>query len=117
MDFGPFSGTARAVCPTINPNQKFEIYNNFSLYVYDPTIENEAPTVALKNNNGNIKWCIFVEASENLKVSKLRFSNYLNIPFFWSPRVRGRVQWTHGDESMLWFINSDGELKEYWFSW
>jgi hypothetical protein len=116
MDDGPFHGTPRVDCPASSPDQTFPIYNGNTLLVYDPKTEEASPTVALKDRLGILRWCIYADAFEKTKVHKLRFYDYQNLPFR-HPRVRGLVEWTFGHESMWWFIERNGSLEEYWYSW
>ncbi len=116
MDDGPFIGTARTACPDTNPDQVFRIYGGNTLYVYDPKQRETAPTVALRNNKSELKWCIYATGMKDTTVRKLRFTAYRSLPFS-KPRIRGYVEWAFGHEGMWWFISSEGDLKEYWYSW
>lgn len=117
MDDGPFMGTQRAECPTSKPDQIFSVNSDYSLHVYDRANEESAPTVALKNVDGKILWCIFASGWEDSKVNKLRFSGVVTpIPFL-SHYVRGQVLWTFGHERMTWSIATDGTLNWYKYSW
>ena len=86
------------------------------LEVFDPQNESEAPIVSLRTNAGDTLWCIWASAYEGTSVDKIRFRAYQKLPFL-RPRVTGLVEWTYGHERTLWYLDSRGDLVEYWYSW
>ena len=91
-----------------------------TLEVFDPIKQDIGPIVRLRNNQNEIQWSIWVTASKGEKwqgyVGEVRFRDY-GSSIFYSPRVRGSVLWTFGDESSWWIISNEGKLEGYWFSW
>lgn len=116
FDDGPFFGLPRNKCPEGEPTEIISIYNNLIIKVYDKEENEPAPTVLLQKKDGKIIWCLFAIAYENTKVDKIYFTDYRQFPFKHS-RVRGFVEWTYGRESTWWFIDENGVLKGYWYSW
>jgi hypothetical protein len=116
LDDGPFHGELVAQCPTRSPDQQFPIWGEMQLEVFDPQSEADEPIVSLRTSAGEILWCITASADEGTEVATLRFHRYLELPFL-HPRVRGLVEWTYGREAMWWYVASNGELLEYWYSW
>jgi hypothetical protein len=118
MDDGPFHGKARESAPVRHPDQVFNVYDRFTIEVYDPETDEPAPTVLLRDKDSHIKWCVYAVADgyTNTAVRSIRFSRWDPFPF-WKPRVFGVVDWTFGSESSCWFISRNGELKAYWYSW
>lgn len=118
MDDGPFHGEKRLDCPTTKPNQKFQIWNELILNVYDKKKKdiNEAPTVSLQNKGGKTLWCVYAIGNEGTYVKEIRFTDYKS-GFPIGPKVRGQVTWTYGKEVTWWYIDKKGNLDEYWYSW
>jgi|LakMenEpi03Aug12_release.lakeMendotaPanAssembly.Ray.scaffolds.fasta_scaffold398787_2 hypothetical protein len=117
MDDGPFRGMERTECANLKPDQVFPLNSEYSLYVYDRTHEEIAPTVALKSGDGRILWCIFATGWEKSNVDKLRFGSVVTPIPLMSPYIRGEVFWTYGHERMTWSIANDGTLNWYKYSW
>jgi hypothetical protein len=117
-DDGPFHGKQRTDVPAKQPDQIFSIYRGMKLYVYDPGPNEPAPTVLLKSKENKVLWCIYAEAESmpDTKVVSIRFDDYRHFPFKRS-RVIGVVNWTFGNEGAWWFIDKNGTLEEYWYSW
>lgn len=113
FDDGPFYGIQSTECSDREPDQTLEIWRGLRLLVFDPEPAEPAPLVSLHDRSGVEKWCIRATASEHSEVRRLRF---LDSAWFW-PRVRGRVDWTYGRERSIWFLDREGELREYWYSW
>ncbi|CAG1022654.1 hypothetical protein DOJK_01814 [Patescibacteria group bacterium] len=113
MDDGPFHGKIVTQIPNEKPTQIFPI-NKFTLEVYSPISNNEAPIVLLREGNNKVKWAIYAEAYEKTHVSSLKFKEYRTI---FDITIRGTVTWTYGNEVMWWYIDRNGTLKEYWYSW
>lgn len=113
MDDGPFHGKTAEQIPTTKPLQVFPI-KEFVLEVYAPASDQEAPVVLLRDSNSKIKWAVYAQAYDKTQVYSLKFYDYRTI---FSTTVRGTVAWTYGNEAMWWFIERDGSLKEYWYSW
>jgi len=116
MDDGPFHGTPCEAVPTRPPDQKFALFEWLVLESYDRAEGESAPVVVLRKTDGQVRWCIHAVAVERTEVRSVRFDSYRGFPFQ-RRRVRGRVDWTYGNESTWWFISKDGTLEEYWFSW
>jgi hypothetical protein len=116
IDDGPFRGQPRAEAPDRPPDQRFSLYHRFTLEVYDTVADEPAPTVLLKGEDSNVKWCIYATAYPGSSVASIRFDSWRHFPFF-QPRVLALVDWTYGHESSWWFISRDGELEQYWYSW
>ena len=115
LDEGPFHGAACDRIPTSLPNQAFKLYARFVLESYDAGPEDNAPIVLLRDGTQAL-WCLRAVADDNSTVRRIRFESFRGFPF-WRPRVRGLVQWSNGDEGTWWFIDYDGKLREYWYSW
>jgi hypothetical protein len=118
IDDGPFHGKPRASIPARQPDQRFALYNRFTIEVYDAAANEPAPTVVLKDQDSSIKWAIYAIADDmrNTTVRSIRFKDWRHFPFK-EPRAFAIVNWTFGREASWWFISREGELKEYWYSW
>ncbi len=116
LDDGPFFGTSREVYPTEPADQAMPIMNGMQLKVFNRKESEPAPTVMLEDKNGKVLWCIFATGYEKTDVRELHFVGYKTRPFL-APRVAGWVKWTYGHEAMWWFIDRNGKLKGYWYSW
>ena len=116
LNDGPFRGEPRADCPTTGPDQEFPIWGGMALRVFDPESDTVAPTVALAESAGATRWCVRAVGWDHTKVREVRFLDRSRWPFF-PYRVRGIVDWTYGREGMWWFLEADGDLKDYWYSW
>lgn len=116
MDDGPFFGAPRVSYPTEAADQIMPIMNGMQLKVFSRKTSDSAPTILLQDKNGNVLWCIFATAYKKTDVRELHFSGYKTLPFL-APRIVGWVKWTYGHEAMWWFIDRNGKLKGYWYSW
>jgi hypothetical protein len=86
------------------------------LEVFPRAETDPAPTVLLRNGDGQTKWCIYATALENTQVGSIEFKSY-HSGWLTQPAVVGLVDWTYGMERTIWMIDSSGNLKEYWYSW
>lgn len=116
VDDGPFHGVPRDHSHLQKPIQTFSVYSGNQFEVYPKLPEDPAPTVLLRAGDGSVKWCVYAVGQEETVVDSIRFSSLRKNPFG-RPCVLGTVKWTFGNERTLWFINKNGELVEYYFSW
>jgi hypothetical protein len=116
FDDGPFHGKP-APLPQREPAQTYRVLGGPRLVVYDPLPDEGAPTVALRTRRGDVRWCIKATGYDGCRVESLRFGRTVWLPFHIQPRVVGVVNWTYGSERMVWMLQLDGTLREYWYSW
>ena len=116
FDDGPFFGISREVYPIEPADQVMPIMNGMQLKVFNRKSGDPAPTVLLQDKNDKVLWCVFATGYEKTDVRELHFTGYKTLPFL-APRVAGWVKWTYGHEAMWWFIDRNGKLKGYWYSW
>ena len=116
MDSGPYAGIPRNP-PQGTPIQIFQIWDGNTLLIYPALSTNTDPIVALKDKTGRIQWSIEAKGKTNCHVASLRFDAY-SVLAWKSPRIVGLVDWNCGGiEKMVWKLERDGTLKEYWYSW
>ena len=127
-DDGPFTGQIRNDIPEGLPDQELAIAEGWTLKVYDKKEEDIAPTVLLEDQAGEPIWCIYAtseaegeeysESYSNCEVDEIEFYDFLvrkkENPIY---KIRGTVHWTFGRESMNWYLNEDGSLYGYFYSW
>jgi len=118
LDDGPFHGIICAKIPNKKPDQIYKIYSDLSIETYDREDNDTAPIVLLRDKDNNILWAIYAIANdrETTKVESIRFKKHRQFPFS-RPRIFAIVKWAYGEEASWWFIDKDGKLKEYWYSW
>jgi hypothetical protein len=114
--YGPFTGATRQEMPAGPPDQRFPIYGGYVLSVFDPREEESAPTVALADSEGRVRWCIYATHRNRTVVSRIRFQGTARFPFR-CPRVIGGADWGGNGpgETTLWMIGWDGRLVGYWY--
>jgi hypothetical protein len=116
LDDGPFHGTPVAPVDGRQPSQAFDIFNGFTLEVFDPSEEGVSTVVQLRDKSRTIRWAIQADGHEPGDVQSVRFERFRR-GLARSGTVEGSVQWTYGHEYSVWFITGDGELRDYWYSW
>lgn len=125
-DYGPYTGTAAEVPADRPANQVFPIYGDLQLEVYDRLSHEPAPRVLLRNTEDEVLWCIYAVPrptdnpnlgdDRSLFVTHLRFERYRRFPYS-RPPVIGVVNWVFGWEATWWFIDREGNLDSFWYSW
>jgi hypothetical protein len=112
---GPFKGEARENCDQLeNPVQVFPINSGNKIEVYERLQDDPAPTVLLRNNDNNIKWCVYADAhSEVYNIEFRRYGPCLIL----GTRVEGIVNWTYGYEWTGWYLGPFGGLIRYYYDW
>jgi len=113
MDDGPFKGEPAKLEGHRKPTQVYS-FDEYTLEVYKRRETDKAPVVLLRDSSKQMKWSVYATGMENTHVESLEFIDHRT---FFSTTVHGRVKWTYGNEAMWWYIASDGELEEYWYSW
>ncbi len=113
-DAGPLYGRLAPV-PNRKPDQIKKVFGGFTLEAFDSSESKVAPIVALRDENGKIRWSVYVDCYDE-HLTRIRFTSYLPSPIMRPGRVRGYVEYPDGySMPTIWFIESDGELKEYYF--
>ena len=116
MDDGPFKGKVRNDCKLSEPDSSLELPDGTLIEVYLPTREGESPTVRHINTSGSVNWCIFANGYENTSVTSIKFHSVQSHQYN-KYLIKGVVKWTYGNERTLWYLKSNGELINYWYSW
>ena len=116
MDDGPFTGATRKDCQLNNPNSEIKIYEKYTLQSFNSKAKDESPTVRLLGPSQEILWCIYANGYKETDVYEVSFSSSKEVGYD-RILVKGGVYWTYGHERALWYINNDGKLLEYWYSW
>jgi hypothetical protein len=113
LDDGPFYGQPVAV-PQRRPDQVFNI-GKLTLWVFDPPSKAVSPIVACKSKD-KLLWCVQASGWPNTPVYRIRFKHSIDPPIG-RTRITGIVDWTFGNEAMWWFLNDNGSLNSYYYSW
>lgn len=116
MDDGPFTGTARNDCELNSPSSEIIINDNYTLQSFNSKVKDESPTVRLVGPSQEILWCIYADGYKETYVYEVSFSSSKEVGYD-RILVKGGVYWTYCHERALWYINKDGKLLEYWYSW
>ena len=116
MDDGPFLGTTRNDCEVNNPSSELIINEKYTLQSFNSKAKDESPTVRLLGPSQEILWCIYADGYEKTYVYEANFSSSKEIGYD-KILIKGSVHWTYGHERAMWYIDNDGKLLEYWYSW
>ena len=116
LDDGPFKGVAVTAPDTQQADQIFPIFNGMTLEIYDPENEDASPIVQLRKQDGAVRWSIRADGWEAGDVESIRFEQ-AEKGFGRCGTVYGVVKWTYGTEATHWFITSNGDLRDYYYSW
>jgi len=112
---GPFTGEPRENCNQLeNPAQVFLINSDNKIEIYERTGDDPAPTVLLRKNDKNIKWCVYADAHS--EVYSIEFHRYGSWWIF-GTKVEGIVNWTYGHEWTGWYLSPFGGLRKYYYDW
>jgi hypothetical protein len=114
-DYGPFQGVVRDSPPGGARDQSFELEGGLLLEVWNRGERDRVPTVQLRTAEGSTRWRIYAKAGWLDGVESIRFGEFdVNDGGI---AVSGMVDWKHGQEHTVWYLELDGDLEQYWFSW
>ena len=118
FDDGPFMGMEYSENISVMPDSKVDL-GRFIIEAYNKVSE-EAPVIVLRDKDGEIIWKKLVVVSntknyENCKVMELKL--YRGKKTIAGYHIKGVAYWTFGHEAANFYLDKNGNLKEFYLSW
>jgi len=118
FDDGPFTGTPYIEVVEGTPDSTVVLGNKFVLEAYNRI--QDTPILALRSKDDALLWSKLLTVSninnfENCKVEELHLVNGWRT--FSGYHIKGWVRWTYGAEAANFYLDRNGELKEFYLSW